>query len=37
MRKQYTQPEMKVLEMKLRNQLLTTSLEVNDEETEEQW
>ena len=37
MRRQYVQPEMKVLEMKLRNQLLTASLTVNEEETEEQW
>ena len=37
MKKQYIQPEAEVLELKLRSQLLQSSLTVEEEETEEQW
>lgn len=37
MKQQYIQPEITVLELKLRNQLLQTSLIVEEEETDEQW
>ena len=37
MRRQYAQPEMKVLELRLHGRLLGASLTVNEEETEEQW
>lgn len=37
-KQQYIEPEMWVLELKLRNQLLEASpFDVNEEETDEQW
>lgn len=37
MKQKYVQPEMMVLELKLQNQLLQSSVIVTDEETVEQW
>ena len=37
MKKQYIQPEAEVLELKLRHQLLQSSLTIEEEETDDQW
>jgi hypothetical protein len=37
MKKQYIQPEITVLELKLRSQLLQASVPVTEEETTDQW
>lgn len=37
MKQKYMQPEIMILEFKIQNQLLQSSVIVTDEETEEQW